>query len=196
MPHKATDEQFDTPDEEVIDMDDVSGDVEYDETDGKLTAKLQKVKDDLKACQAERQEYLDGWQRAKADFVNLKKRSAEELLASRQRTVAGVIEELLPVLDSFEMAFKDQEAWESAPEQWRKGIEYIHTQLVGMLDNHGVVAIDPIGQPFNHDEHHSAETVAVDDASQDGTVVAVIRKGYKIGDTVIRPAHVKVGTTG
>ena len=179
------DEEF-----EIEDTDDVV----YDETEGKTSDKLMKIKEDLKVCRKERQEYLDGWQRAKADFLNLKKRSAEEKAGVGSRASEGFILDLLPTLDSFEMAFKNKESWESAPEQWRKGIEYIHTQLTNILDTYGVETIDPVGKEFDHNEHHSVDSVDVEDEDQDGIVVEVALKGYKTEESVIRPANVKVGS--
>jgi molecular chaperone GrpE len=156
--------------------------------------KIRKLKEELKQCKEERQEYLDGWQRSKADFMNLKKRSSEDLLEIRDRFSESFISELLPVLDSFDMAFKNKEAWESAPEQWRKGIEYIHSQLLTLLENNQVKLIDPLNKDFDPNEHHSSANIKVEDQSQDQKVLEVILKGYKIKDRVLRPAHVKVGS--
>jgi molecular chaperone GrpE len=158
------------------------------------TKKIQKLKEDLEVCRNEKQEYLDGWQRSKADFVNLKKRGADDLLEIRERAAESFIFDLLPVLDSFDMAFKNKEAWESAPEQWRRGVEYIHTQLKTLLENNQVKIIDPLNKDFDPNEHHSAMNVKIEDESQEGKVVDVILKGYKIKDRVLRPAHVKVGS--
>lgn len=158
------------------------------------TEKIKKLKDELKQCKEERQEYLDGWQRSKADFVNLKKRSSDDLLDFRDRASEGFVMDLLPVLDSFDMAFKDKEAWESAPIQWRKGIEYIHTQLISLLENNQVKLINPLNEEFDPNAHDSSASVRVEESNLDGKVVEVILKGYKIKDRVIRPALVKVGS--
>jgi molecular chaperone GrpE len=166
--------------------------IEYDETDGNTAKKLDKLKKELAVCKEERQTYLDGWQRTKADFVNLKKRSAEDALLFKDRHIEAFIESLLPTLDSFDMAFKDKAAWEQAPEQWRKGIEYIYSQLQTMLSTYNVEKIGSVGEVFDHKHHEPIESVAVD-KKKDNTVVEVIRSGYKIGNAVIRPAHVKVG---
>jgi molecular chaperone GrpE len=158
------------------------------------TEKIKKLKEELKQCKEDRQEFLDGWQRSKADFVNLKKRSGEELLEFRERASESFVMDLLPVLDSFDMAFKDKTAWESAPLQWRKGIEYIHSQLISLLENQQVKLIHPLNGDFNPNEHNSSANVIVEDKNMDGKVVEVILKGYKIKDRVVRPAHVKVGS--
>lgn len=178
----------DTPDD-MIDIDDVV----YDETENSVE-KVRELRTKLKQCQAERQEFLDGWQRAKADLINIKKRSIDEQGSFLERMNTTFIEDLFPVLDSFDMAFKNKEAWESAPEQWRKGIEYIYNQLTVVLESRGVVILNPVGSRFNHHEHHSLEVVPVEEVAQDGQVLEVVRKGYKIGETIIRPADVKVGT--
>ncbi len=174
-------------------------DVIYDNEDNSTslsdaTDKIKKLKEELKSCKDEKQEYLDGWQRSKADFMNLKKRSADEILESQERAYENLIFDLLPTLDSFDMAFKNKEAWESAPIQWRKGIEYIHTQLSNLIESYGVKIIDPLNKDFDPIEHHSTETEKTDDKSKDGKVVEVILKGYKIKDKVLRPARVKVGS--
>lgn len=182
-----------TDDTYAVDADGDAEDVTYDDTET-AKDKIAALKEKLATCQTERQEYLDGWQRAKADLINAKKRALDDQGLFLERIGTSFVEELLPVLDSFDMAFKNKEAWEAAPEQWRKGVEYIHSQLVGILTGRGVTVIDPVGKPFDHNEHHSVASVAVSDAAQDGVVLSVVRKGYKSGTTVIRPADVQVGS--
>lgn len=177
----------------------MSDEIIYDNEDNfdsapEVADKIKKLKEELNKCKEEKQEYLDGWQRSKADFVNLKKRSADEILEIRERFSESFVSDLLPVLDSFDMAFKNKEAWESAPEQWRKGIEYIYSQILSILENHQVQIIDPLGKDFDPNEHHSSANVKVEEASQDHKIVDVVLKGYKIKDRVLRPAHVKVGS--
>lgn len=188
MPDNNNDNNIDN--EEII----------YDDSDNfnslaDATEKIKKLKEELKICKEEKQEYLDGWQRSKADFVNLKKRSADEVLESRERSSEFFIMDLLPILDSFDMAFKNKEAWESAPVQWRKGIEYIYSQLLSVLETNQVKVLDPTGEEFDPNMHHSAMNVQVEDPAQEGKVVEVILKGYRMKDRVLRPAHVKVGST-
>src|SRR5262249_19665118 len=110
---------------------------------------------ELEKTKAERDEYLAGWQRAKADAMNARKRMEEDMKAFRALANEGLIEELLPVLQSFEMAFANKEAWEKADKNWRAGVEYIYTQLKSVLDQHGLKAVDPQGQPFDHAQHEA-----------------------------------------
>ncbi len=141
---------------------------------------------------AERDEYLQGWQRAKADFSNAKKRMEESMSEYRKMANEGLIEELLPVLASFEMAFSNKEAWEKADKNWRMGVEHIYSQITGVLEQNGLKAIDPIGQPFDPNLHEAVKYEPTEDAKQANKVISVIEKGYTIGGKLIRPAKVIV----
>ena len=176
--------------EEVVfepDMEDVAFDDEVGTKD-----KLKKLREDLKKCSTERQEYLTGWQRAQADYVNLKKEMSVEF--SRGKTVGSerLVESILPVLDSFDMAMGNAEAWNKVDENWRKGIEFIHSQFLNALMENNVIVIDKTGVPFNPLQHQAIENVETDDASKDHTIESIIQKGYVLGDRTIRPARVKV----
>ena len=99
-------------DEEIVYEDGSDG---FDSDDSSIPVKkIKKIKEELKKCQAEKQEYLDGWQRVKADFVNLKKRSEKDRTAFAKYANENFILELLPALDSFDQAFGNKEAWEKA----------------------------------------------------------------------------------
>jgi molecular chaperone GrpE len=95
--------------------------------------------------------------------------------------------------DSFELAFSNKEAWLAAPENWRKGIEYIYSNLIGIMEAHNLIEINPLRQTFNPAEHHSIATVETNKPPEDNLVLEVLKKGYRLGAKVIRPAHVKVG---
>lgn len=155
--------------------------------------KLKKVKAELKACQKERQDYLNGWQRAKADYVNLKKELDESVANSSQRAKLKIVSEFLPAIDNFRLAFQDKEAWQKTPENWRLGIEHIYNQLHQTLQNLGVTEINEINITFDPNIHEALETVPVDKKEQDDVVIEVVRPGYKMKDKIIRPAQVKVG---
>lgn len=173
----------------------IEEDIVYDDagTADLVDGKLKKVKDQLKKCKEEKQEYLDSLQRARADYINLKKRSEEEKAGLKDYIVEDFATDILGVIDSFEMAFKDKESWNKAPENWRKGIEFIYNQLISVLEARGIKEISPLGDEFNPKLHHSIETVDTDDTDQDGKVVEVMQKGYMAKDKMIRFASVKVG---
>lgn len=152
----------------------------------------EQLKKDLEKATAERDEYLAGWQRAKADFANLKKQSEAMMKEFRVMANEGLIEELLPVLSSFEMAFSNREAWEKADKNWRMGVEHIYGQIKGVLDQNGLKDIDPVGQKFDANLHEAIKYETVDDAAKDHTVLSVVEKGYTLGGKLIRPAKVVV----
>lgn len=165
-----------------------------DETlDGNIAGKLKKLRDELKVRTAERDEYLTGWQRAKADLINERKNEEEQRKDLQRFGQEGLLLDLIPVLDSFDMASANKEAWEKAPENWRKGVEYIHSQLLGVLKQYGCEPFDPQREAFDPTRHDSIESVPVSEKKQDHTVIEVLQKGYLLNDKVIRPAKVKVG---
>ncbi len=142
---------------------------------------------------AEKQTYLEDWQRAKADFINAKKRNEEELRDYKKYAQEGLIEELLPVLQSFEIAFGNKEAWEKADKNWRTGVEYIYNQLRGVLESNGLKEINPLGLAFDPMRDEAIEFVPVEKESDAHMVVNVIQKGYELGGKAIRAPKVKVG---
>lgn len=155
---------------------------------------VKKLKEQLLACRKERQEYLDGWQRAQADFINARKREEEERGEFVRFSKKELIKELLPALDSFHTAFGNKEAWEKVDLNWRMGVQYIYSQLLGALQKHGITLIDPKpGEPFNPEKHASVGAVPVTEKEKDHTVVAVAQKGYALYDKVLEPARVKIG---
>ena len=154
---------------------------------------VKKLKEQLKSCQKERQEYLDGWQRAKADFINAKKREDEERGEFIKFSKKELLKELLPALDSFHTAFGNKEAWEKVDLNWRMGVQYIYSQLLGVLEKHGITLIDPkVGESFDPKKHASIGTVAVTEEEQDHTVAEVAQKGYALHDKILEPAKVKI----
>lgn len=150
---------------------------------------VSKLRKKLKKAVEEKQEYLDGWQRSKADFINLKKRNEDDRQNFIKFALEGIILEIIPTLDSFDMAFKNKESWEKAPEEWRIGIEHIYKQLLGSLESQGVKQINPTGEDFSPEKHDSIEEIE----GESGKIMEVTLKGYSLNGKIIRPAQVKVG---
>jgi molecular chaperone GrpE len=151
-----------------------------------------KLREELKNCRKEKEEYLTGWQRAKADYVNLQKE-----LDSTRSNVSIIAREkmarnLMPALDSFDMAFQNKESWEKVDPNWRMGVEYIYSQFMTGLADSGIEKIDQVGVKFDPNLHHSISAVPTEKEEQDHTVESVIQVGYKIGDRVVRPARVNI----
>ncbi len=148
---------------------------------------------EIEKIRAERDEYLAGWQRAKADFANSKKQTEAMMKEFRTMANEGLIEELLPVLSSFEMAFGNRAAWEKIDKNWRMGVEHIYSQLKSVLDQNGLKEINPVDQRFDPNQHEAVRYEQTEDAKKDHVVLAVVEKGYMLGAKLVRPAKVVVG---
>ena len=153
---------------------------------------VKKIRDDLQKARADKEEYLTGWQRAKADYVNLQKEMNELRLSSAVITKERMMKGLLPALDSFDMAFANKDAWEKVDSNWRQGIEYIYSQLMTGLSDSSIERINEVGVLFDPTIHQAMETIITEDATQDHKIEKIIQVGYKMGDRVIRPARVNV----
>lgn len=168
-------------------------DIVFEEENVNDTQIVKKLRAKLRACEKEKKEYLDGWQRAKADLLNSKKEAAEKLVKVSGASKEALASELLPVLDSFDMAFKG-EAWTKVDDVWQKGVEYIHTQLLGVLSAHGVEQLGKTGENFDILLHEASEErdPPTDSGQESGTILEVLQSGYKTKDSIIRPARVVV----
>ena len=149
---------------------------------------IKNIREKLKKALAEKQEYLNNWQRDKADFINARKRDEESQKEFIKYSNEGLIAELVPVLDSFNMAMGNKEVWEKADKNWRTGVEYIANQLKKTLEGYGLKEIDPVGQKFDpmRDE-------AIEDGKQSDIVTTVVQKGYELNGKVLKAPRVKVG---
>lgn len=125
--------------------------------------------------------------RTAAEFDNFKRRTEKERLEIYERSSATVLKKLLPIIDNADRAA----AAESSSEEYNKGIELIVKQLVGLSESLGLVAIGEVGEAFNP-EYHEAIMHIDDENLPENSISAVMQKGYKYGNTVIRPAMVVV----
>ncbi len=163
---------------------------EEDENTPKLIAKL---REKLKMCESEKQEYLDKWQRERADFINYKKRNEEENKQFIKFANERLVEEIIPTLESFEMAFSNKKNWESLPENWRKGVEYIHSQLLSTLKNRGLEELNPSkGEKFNPNIHIAEASESTFDKNEDSVIIQVIKNGYSLNGKIIMAPRVVV----
>ncbi len=167
-------------------------DIEFEDNDADFKSKLKTLKEKLDTSQKERQEYLDGWQRERAEFANYKKDEESRRNTVRAFAREKIIMDMLSVLDSFDMAFSNKEAWEKADKNWRVGVEYIYNQFLTILERYNVKQIGDVGVSFDPNIHQSIETVATDEKEKDHTIERVIQKGYQIGDRTLRPARVNM----
>ena len=154
---------------------------------------IKKLREKVKKLTEEKQEYLTGWQRAKADLINARKRDEAERAEFTRFANERLIEELIPTLESFDMAMGNKDAWEKVDKNWRVGVEYIYSQLKKALADAGLQEIDPMGEPFDLARDEAAEYVPVESEKDHHRVVAVIQKGYALNGRPLRPPKVKVG---
>lgn len=187
---------------EVIkeDTDEMIDDVEFESYNDDLTPaspsspqdKIKKLREKLADAEKTKQEYLDGWQRLKADYINLKKRTDEEKADLSRFAREVVVGDLIPVIESFDMAFANKEAWAKVEPTWRVGVEYIHKQFMETLQGYGLSEVNPLGETFDPRHFTAIESIVTTDASLDHKVAEVVQKGYKIGDRLIKSPKVKV----
>jgi len=153
---------------------------------------IKKLKEKIKILEKEKQEYMDGWQRERADFINYKKRVENEKVEIVKYANENLLEEITQVLDSFEMAFSNKEAWEKVDKNWRVGVEYIHTQLLKILDENNFTAMNPLHEKFDPKFHIAVEHIVTDDEKKDGMITEVKKKGYILNGRVMKAAQVVV----
>lgn len=175
--------------EQTIDSDVVFEDEEETENPKIL---IKKLRDRIKELEKKSEEYLTGWQKERADSINLKKRLEEEKKDFAKYAKEDIATEIIPVLDSFESAFKNKEAWEKVDKNWRVGVEYIHSQLVNVLANHGVSVVSPLGETFDPARDEAIETVPTEREEDDHKIIEVLSVGYKLGERIIRAPKVKI----
>jgi len=135
-------------------------------------------------------EYLDGWQRARADFSNYKKRIEREQ-ADLYQTISGtIVKQYLDVVDDLALAIKSRpQSGEGA--EWANGIELVFRKLLTILENQGITPMNAQGEIFNPTLHEAISSEDNEDF-ESGEIIEVIKQGYMIGERVLRPALVRV----
>lgn len=137
---------------------------------------LKKLREKLKRAVEEKQEYLEGWQRARADFANYKREEATIHGDKEERIKAGFIEEFLPALDTLELSLKHHDD---------STLKMIEKQFLDSLKRLGIERFGQVGEEFDPARHE-----ALAKQSEEHTIISVERSGYKSGNTIIRPAQV------
>ena len=146
------------------------------------------------ALKAERDEYLQLAQRTQADFENYRKRVARESAEAEARGRAGLAQALLPVLDNLERALAAAEPIDrdTAPNHLVHGVKLVYEELAGVLRGAGIESYSPQGEQFDPDWHEAMMTRP----GEEGQVLEVLEKGYRLNGQVLRPARVIVGAAG
>lgn len=158
-----------------------------------LKDKIKELRAELKAEQEKSKEYLDGWQRARADLVNKDKQSAQDRIEMIKRAGERFAEAILPTLDGYEMARRNKQAWEAVDGKWRVGIEYLFGQLQSAFEAEGLEKIEPkVGDVFDVSKMSSTEEVETDDVAKDHTVAEVVQVGFSFNGRLLREVKVRV----
>jgi molecular chaperone GrpE len=135
----------------------------------------------------ERDEYLDALQRLKAEFDNYRKRVARDQQELAARAHERLVRELVPVLDDLERALEAANEHENA--KLEEGVALVHRSLADLLAREGLVEVETDGK---FDPHSQEALLAQPSEAEEGTVIQVLQKGYKLGDRVVRPARVVI----
>lgn len=136
------------------------------------------------------EEYLDGWQRARAEFSNYKKRVERDQADTYRRAAGDILTRYLGIVDDLERALKERPS-EGEAATWAEGIELIYRKLRTILEAEGIQTIEALGQPFDPSLH---EAISHEESQEHptGYVIEVLHQGYRMGDQVLRPALVRV----
>ena len=153
-------------------------------------SELEALRQALEKAKAQAADYLDGWQRARAEFANYKKRNEQERQELFKLANTTLMTRLLPIFDDFERAFQ------TLPRSllsftWIDGVALIYRRLQAILEAEGLTLIETEGENFDP-LLHEAVTYEENAEHQEGQVIGEVQKGYKLGDRVLRPALVRV----
>ncbi len=145
---------------------------------------LKKTKERLRACEEEKSEYLAGWQRAKADFVNAKRQEEKERMTALSYVKEMVLYDLLEIADNLEMSLAHNE---------EAGVRSIYQKLLSIFARHNLKLIETkADEQFDPAVHISLEGVNTEDEKKEHTIHSIVKNGYKLEDRVVRPTHVKI----
>lgn len=148
------------------------------------------LEEQLAAAEEKAAEYLEGWQRARAEFANARKRMDRDRVEARRNATIDVVSRLLPVLDDFERALNTVPD-DIAGNTWFEGVALVHRKLRAILESVDIEPIQALGQPFDPNVHE-AVLQEESDEYESGIVMKELQTGYRLNDRVIRPAMVVV----
>lgn len=153
---------------------------------------LASLRQELEDAQARQAEYLDGWQRARAELANARKRFQREQGQAYDSARADILVRLLPIVDDFQRALKNVPE-EASNDPWLEGIRLIERNFQHVLEQEGVSAIADAGQEFDP-FLHQAVTHEPSDSVPAGHIISALRTGYRMGEQVLRPSMVRVSS--
>jgi len=144
---------------------------------------IKKLKGKLKEAEAKAKENMDGWQRAQADFVNLRKKDEEAKADFLKFANAGLMGEIIPTLDALSLAVSHGE----------RGVEQIYSMLLKALKQNGLEELNPMGEIFDPNFHEAVDMIKTKKLDEDHKILEVLQKGYMLNNRILRPAKVKIG---
>ena len=155
-----------------------------------LEEKIEELQANLVEVTAKTEEYLDGWQRSRAEFANYKKRILKENTEIRQVARGEVIKLYLDILDDLKRALQEKPK-DTEVEAWGAGIEIIYQKLLKRLEAEGIKPMEPLGQEFDPTLHEALMTEESEEY-ESGQIIEVMQEGYWLGEKVLRLALVRV----
>ena len=155
-----------------------------------LEAEVDSLRQELENTRSKSEEYLDGWQRSRAEFANYKKRVEREQATIYQTTSSTIIKRYLDILDDLERALNNRPQ-DGDGKNWAAGIELIFRKFQSILENEGVVIMKAQGEQFDPNLHEAISSEENEDF-QSGQIIEVVKQGYTQGERVLRPALVRV----
>lgn len=163
------------------------------ESDTQTVDELTALRSKLEEAESKAAEYLDGWQRSRAEFINFKRRQEQMQQTLRQQVTAELLEKFLAALDDYERAFAAIPA-QFGEHEWVKGLMLADKKFRSLLEREGmsVMQVKP-GDSFNP-YYHQALLHEPSETYDEGQIVQVLQSGYLLGDTVVRPAIVCVSS--
>lgn len=168
---------------------------EIDISPTKLLAEIERLQGEAAAAKSQADEFVLALQRERAEFLNFKRRTAEERQRDLGLAAEDLIRKVLTVADDFDLAIEQRPA-SIATDPWFEGVAAIDRKLRTLLDSEGVSAIDAgPGTPFDPREHDAIANVA-GTGRPEGEIVEQVRRGYRLRDRVLRPALVAVAAGG
>ena len=148
------------------------------------------LQDELSRAQSQADEYMDGWQRSRAEFMNYKKRVEKERAQLSKSITSDVIKNYLDITDDLQRAL-DNRPIDGDGATWAEGIDLIYRKLMTTIENEGVTPMNAAGKEFDPNLH---EAISLEESPdhESGEIIEVVKEGYILGDRVIRPAVVRV----
>jgi molecular chaperone GrpE len=185
------DPQVDENTQQANESDEPAEDTSGESIDETGESKTGSMEEELEAERQRSAEYLDQAQRARAEFVNYRRRTEEELARMQKQAGERIISKLLPAIDDLDRAIESMSDEERAS-SWGEGIVLVQRKIWSTLESEGVAPIEALGQPFDPSLH---EAISMQEGANGATtVVQEYQRGFMLGDRVLRPAMVVVGS--